>query len=391
MKKRFYLNTTLGLLLGVLATQSINSEAFYYDENYEAFTVEESFEDGLYLFSLPSATKLSWSSPRSALLTAGYISQKVKIPQRDALKSMVGHLAVHFRCTDLKGERRNIWTGLTGQNLSEVDDYNMKVKKVGLGVILEDYHDGELETGNFTLNRVARTKAKRNPISSRPSLGLHYKLSKKQCSQAWDYYQTFENRSFDSDKGDYASWVKKPQHSRLIFSTVIQAYESYKAFKAGKTDRIGGGCTSFAMGFLKVIGAYKPEYDKLFIRQIPISDKLVSKKYRKGSYSEGQIEDGIPMMSLVFSSSAGSWTHKGYETNYVPLYDPEMIYEYISKISKAAKQGNAPKGVKLGKVEFNIVEHKKPNKRIRGNSRGRDRRKTPDFMPHRELTVMSIK
>jgi hypothetical protein len=293
-------------------------------------------EDFLTLFAYPPSNKISWNSPRNALLSFfGIAVKKVVIPGKNidsfdpwgeitsissSYRSTMGHTIAHINCTTSDGTRFDDWSSFSGQDFIEVDKENVLQKKLGLGVLFYDYIDGHIIRGEENINRLIFYKGHRKKLHKIKPRYLQFEISTESCDQLKKMASFFEE--FHYKKNSTLEELKKrPPSQTLYFTTNLDPYESYLDRLTNPYALVGGGCAPYAIGLIKAAKLYDDSLDSLLKLEIDVSEKLI-----------GSRDYPMTLASLLFGKKGKHWTYDGHQNRHMSQYDPQKIWDFIGEI-----------------------------------------------------------
>lgn len=279
----------------------------------------------LTLYVYPPRQNINWTSPNSFAATLVRNIALAGSSTQNRYKSSLGHAIVHLSCTDNLGKSHNVWTGLTGQNDLSIDRENVFEKGQGLSVVFKTYRDGEIQGEYKQRNRVANYVGKKG---SKP-LYIKTNISPKQCGFLIKMEEEFRRRSWDTIT-PVREWYKKPDEEILHYGFEIHdPLQSYLSFLENRTNKLGGGCTSYANAFLKAVGLWHPLFESRWTRTVTISEKLM----------------GTDSHPVAFSDILKSfkWVYEGWQNVTKNIYEPEFMWDFMKSSMICAKNSQHPK------------------------------------------------
>jgi hypothetical protein len=265
-------------------------------------------------FIYPSAKEVDWSSPATALLSTGVgmadsLITGLFYPER--VKSMLGHVAVRFRCTDDSGKEHLVWSGLTGQNDVGETRRDLLQDQIGYGVLFKTYTDGIIEEDDVARNHVARFMGRLEHGRRLTPLFARFRVpSGEDCSKIVDFHEAFSARSGKD----------------LLYGFKLHTFESYKAWQeAGRDPRVplGGGCTSLAVGYLKVLGVFEPLFEEMWTKTLTISERWLG-------------VPGVRRVPLADLLKADRWSVAGYADRSLEIFDTERMWDFLDGLRGCA-------------------------------------------------------
>lgn len=296
-------------------------------------------DQGLHIFTIPIMRKIAWKHPGPALwsIVSNTVLRPPAYEGNSFVQSAFGHMIARVKCVDENGRLRETWSGMSGQNNASVDREYFIKEKIGLTALFKSYLDGEIEPSIYNQHRVAKSVSLRNFLSLRRTKFIYFPLSRRQCSKVYDYYTAFEKRSYDH-KTPHQDLAKKDPRTVLHFGFKEDSYLGYLKYKRGDSDyRLGGGCASYAVSFLKVANIYDPYFDLVWKRQLYIPKALMG-----GVDPQTGIKKEVNVTSLLVSPKGWTnWTTPRADKVPLSLYDPEKIWDFISETEKCLKSSRS--------------------------------------------------
>jgi hypothetical protein len=286
----------------------------------------------LVIFANPSLRHIDWSTPASAarsMLWSDFKNGRAEKKKNPNISTAsMGHTVVHFKCRDVYGRSHDVWTGMTGQNNEEETRYDLFKAKIGLGAVLKNYVDGSIDSDDKSRRLVASYRgrvqrdARGRNIRILPKF-IRFAVTEEQCTKAFDFYQTFKSVGWDRET-PHEVLVRKPKSQILQFGFLMDPYQTYLQRKKNKNTPLGGGCSSFGVSFLKVIGRFDPFFEKQWTRQLIISERLVG-----GPWAKSDPGRRVSVQTLLIGPRANAWYHRKWGYYAVNFYDIEKIWNFI--------------------------------------------------------------
>jgi len=292
----------------------------------------------LTVYVYPPRKILDWSTPKSALgdfanTTAGqalamdpkidFVSdfgEQGSIPR--SYKSTMGHTITHVQCATPDGTPYEAWTSFSGQDFHEVDKGNMLDKKLGLGILFQDYIDGHIISGVENKMRLIYYKGG----EGRAPRYWQQNIDGEACGRVRDMVEFF--KSFHLPKGSTLEQLQaRPESQTLYFTSNMDPYRTYMARKLDPGVKVGGGCAPYGLGLLKAAWKYDYYLDDVFTLKFGVSERLI-----------GGIPDGTGKIREVsvddlLGALGGSWTYSGYKNREFRNYDPYLIWKFIGGVN----------------------------------------------------------
>jgi len=299
----------------------------------------------LTVYAYPPRKILDWSTPKSVLgdfantTFAQALSEDPQITFVNdfgepggiprSYKSTMGHTITHAACTLPDGTPYDAWTSFSGQDLYSVDKENMLDKKIGLGMLFQDYVDGHIISGVENKMRLIYYKG-RDGNSPRY---WQQNIDGEACGRVRDMVEFF--KSFHFPKGSTREQLEaRPPTQTLYFTSNMDPYKTYMARKLDPNAKVGGGCAPYGIGLLKAAWKYDNTLDDTLTLKLQVSERLIG-----GIPGEnGQIRQ--VSVSDLLGSLGDSWTYPGYKNRDFRNYDPYLIWKFIGGVN-ACLTGNA--------------------------------------------------
>lgn len=298
----------------------------------------------LTVYAYPPRKILDWSTPKSVLgdFTNTTLGQALAenpqitfvsdfgepggIPR--SYKSTMGHTITHTQCTLPDGQAYDAWTSFSGQDLYSVDKENMLDRKIGLGMLFEDYVDGHIISGVENQMRLIYYKGN----DGNTPRYWQQAIDGEACGRVRDMVEFF--KSFHFPKGSTREQLEaRPAAQTLYFTSNMDPYKTYMARKLDPTAKVGGGCAPYGVGLLKAAWKYDYNLDDTLSLKLSISERLI-----------GGIPDETGKIRQVSVSDllgplGGNWNYAGYKNRDFRNYDPYLIWKFIGGVN-ACLTGN---------------------------------------------------
>ncbi len=314
MKKLF-------LLLSVLSTSALASES-----------------GTITLFVNPAQKFIKFKSPRSMVASFGksFAKQYVGNKFLQMHKGGMGHAVARVDCKDTTGAEHSFFAGLSGQYSMEQDKIDLFEDRLGLGVLFREYPDGYIQASSYVRMLIGDHRGRlirdgSGKIKRMTPKYMSFAVTPEQCERAVDYYETFRAKSY-LEAPTREEYVTMAPNQPLYFSFNYDPYQVYQKIKSeGLTvveARMGGGCSSFASGFLKAAGVFDPIFDKLWRVNLEVGESFI------GGDDTGK---EVSVNKIIF---AGSWSKPGDKTRPLSFYHPENIWAFYEGVEDCAR-GNS--------------------------------------------------
>jgi len=325
------------LLIAILTVSTLNG-----------FTQSKS-EMTLYVY--PPRVDLNWGSPKKLLgsflgITVGkFLSSGAEVESvsdfgetfgiNSQYRSTMGHTIAHIQCQLTNGKTFDRWTSFSGQDFTEVDKKNMLQDKLGMGTLFYDYRDGHIISGDENKLRLIYYKARKHKTargtreSGKPKY-MTFKISSEKCDNIHEMVSFYEGFHFNAKSTSISQLEAKSDQNVLFFTVNLDPYDSFVARKKDASARVGGGCAPYGAALVKMAGYFDASFEKLWRREIMISEKLI-----------GGIPDGnsgelrrIPLKEILFGSLGNSWDYssEGYKNRPMVIYDPALIWNFVGDV-----------------------------------------------------------
>ncbi len=152
---------------------------------------------------------------------------------------------------------------------------------------------------------------------------LRFSLSPKQCTDVADFYNAFSAVGWDK-KTPLDVVRARPKSRVLQVGFGLDPYAMYRRRLKNPSAPLGGGCSSFGVSFLKIIGRFDPIFERLWTREMIVSERLVG-----GEFSRVDPKREISVKDIVFDHEGGKWQHRGWDSRRIRFYDVEKIWDFI--------------------------------------------------------------
>lgn len=278
----------------------------------------------------PAVTRLNWDTP--ALLTRSYFSSAIQQNFADAVrsvsKSTVGHIIIHFNCTDTHNKEHDFYTGMSGLEDSDNSLSELFVKKSGLKLIFVSADDGYIETDEEARDLIYHHYPRIDKLSNGETITksprfIRFNVSPTQCEQALKVDETYKAISYAQAQKNLSAL---PANKKLHFGFSIDAYQSYLEHQIDPLSPLGGVCSGFAVAILKAAGIYNDEFDPFWKRQIQASADLIGGK----NPATGKAFQ-LPFTQLI-QKKGSRWLTPGLPVTSLKVYEPELIWNFIEGV-----------------------------------------------------------
>ncbi len=293
----------------------------------------------LHLFVNPSARRIDWSTPRGLLWSTIRSTVASKMDTTvGARETALGHVVVHYNCTDLDGVRQTGWVGMTGQNDAEVDDQDLFKKQLGMGLLFKLYADGQLVDDRTSREQVALNpgRAEWEGLSRRRLLPkfLRVGISEEQCSEIRDYVALYRSRSYDGSV-PLREWRRRGPDQILYYGFPIrEPLENFRRVRSGERGvPVGGGCTAYGVSFLKLLDRHTPQLERFFTRRFEVSEALIGRRDR----ASGE-RYRVSVFDILLGRVGVAWRHRGVENRLLDIYDPQRMWDFIDGVQSCAQR-----------------------------------------------------
>lgn len=284
----------------------------------------------------PAQKNLRYDSPFHLAKSFGlsYLKRELGVLLTDRSKAAMGHAVVGVSCTDTKGVKQNFYSGISGQNLREIDERDVFEDQIGLGVLFRTYEDGYIQDDKKVTYLIGAHRGRlyvdsEQNVRRQPVNFLSFEITATQCDALVDFWQAFKSKRFQTPP-TLEEVLSFQKNEPLYFTVAIDPYESYLTMKEKNQTpaeaRLGGGCTSYAQAFLKIAGVHEPIFDQFFLEHLQIGESLI-----------GKPEQGY-QVSPKRALTARAWSKPGEPTRPLSMYHPEYVWRFF----EGAKQCLAP-------------------------------------------------
>jgi hypothetical protein len=279
------------------------------------------------LYAYPPVHKMNWSNPRSALLSLVASGVKKKLTQNslNTYQSLVGHAMVHIRCVDTQGRDHDQWVGLTGQNKKEVDDRLVFDHQIGLGVLFYEYVDGSIDSAERSRFEITNYRGRlESPLRRIKPEFLRTHLNSEACERVIQMATDLRSISWDG-QSSIEELENRKAGDVLHFGFTFDPYEDYLTWvKSGRATKMGGGCASMAVAFLKMAGNFFPQLAQRWTQEIDIGESRIGEV----NAPQGGSPERVSIYSLLLGMGS-AWKSQGESSRKLVFYDPELMWSYI--------------------------------------------------------------
>jgi hypothetical protein len=275
----------------------------------------------------PAQKNLRYTSPASLARTYGlsYLKRELGVAVTNYNKAAMGHAVVQVECTDSENEQHHFFSGISGQNIREVDQQDLFEDKIGLGVLFKTYADGYIQDDEKVAYLIGAHRGRlyvdseQNVRRQRVNF-LSFEVTADQCDELVAFQKTYQEKRF-ATAPTLSEVESMSGNEPLFFTLAIDPYESYRDMLMNNLTveqaRLGGGCTSYAQAFVKVAGLHEAIFDQQFMEHLEIGESLIGEPARGRRVS--------PLRAL----RARSWAPDGGPTRKLAIYHPEYVWNFI--------------------------------------------------------------
>ena len=240
----------------------------------------------------------------------------------------MGHVVARVDCRDTRGNEHSFYAGLSGQYSTEQDKIDLFEDRLGLGVLFREYPDGYIQTSSYVKLLVGDHRGRlivdgRGQVKRMRPKFMSFEVTPSQCEEAVDYYSTFKSKSFGEPptRDQYVTMAPKEP---LYFSFNFDPASTYQKIKkndlAIEDTKMGGGCSSFATGFLKVAGVFDSQFDNTWKVNLKVGHSLIGDPNK---------DYAVKFTEIVKSSR---WSEDGEKTKSLSFYHPENIWAFLEGV-----------------------------------------------------------
>ncbi len=286
------------------------------------------------LFVNPAQKFINFKSPRSMVASFGgsYLKQFVGDKLLNMHKGGMGHAVARVNCTDTQGQPHSFFAGLSGQYSLEQDKIDLFEDRLGLGVLFREYADGYIQASSYVRLLIGDHRGRlirdgKGVIKRMTPKFMSFEVTPAQCERAVEYYELFKAKRF-LEPPKREEYVTMGPDEPLYFSFNYDPYLVYQEIKqrglSPEQARMGGGCSSFAAGFLKAAGVFDPIFEKLWRVHLEVGESYIG-----GDETGREVSVGKVVM-------ASKWAKKGDRTKRVSFYHPENIWAFFEGVEDCA-------------------------------------------------------
>lgn len=311
------------------------------------------------IYVYPPSKKMDWRSPRGLLKSMESImwkrtfngNHKVKFTNDEGEQerfssnyySAMGHTIVHIECPNY-----DKWVSMSGQNFKSVDTDLAFDKKLGMGVLFENYLDGHIISGRENVERLINYDSMEG---AKPRY-LSVPISDAACGRVSNMAEYFKSFNLHKD-ADLMQYLQRETKNKNLYFGLIDPYTSYHERKRQCDSRepganscganneqycsvkLGGGCAPFAAALLKESGCFDAGLDNFWKREVKVSEKLIGGTIDPKTGKRREVN----FWDLTKVALGGQWEYEGYENRTVKMYDPALIWDFIGNL-KSCKAGS---------------------------------------------------
>jgi hypothetical protein len=298
----------------------------------------------LTVYAYPPRRILDWSTPRSVLGDFAHTTLGQALAEDPAVdfvsdfgepgsiprsyKSTMGHTITHVSCALPDGTPYEAWTSFSGQDFHEVDKGNMLDRKLGMGMLFQDYIDGHIINGVENRMRLIYYKGK----DGNTPRYWQQNIDGEACGRVRDVVEFF--KSFHFPKGSTLEQLQaRPESQTLYFTSNLDPYKSYLARKLDPAARVGGGCAPYGLALLKAAWKYDYTLDDVFTLRLTISERLI------GGIPDASGRAREVSVADLLGPLGDSWTYPGYANREFRNYDPYLIWKFLGGVNACLAGG----------------------------------------------------
>lgn len=303
----------------------------------------------LTIFVYPSSDPINYKSPSSALWSLFRIEVKRILLSRRHLNftnnrgdkaslkipytSTIGHTIACISCTLSDRTDYLNWVSMSSYHYPDTTIYLLIKAKTGLGFLFHKYSDGVLIRDKENILRLVnyrgfRTKGHRGGSALIQPRYMRFPINAEACAAIKDMVDFYE--TFPQDQKNPGRETFSPStDATLYFTSVLDPYDSYIHRQQTGQGDVGGGCAPFGVGLLKAGGLHIQEFDKIWKRQLTVSDNLIGKE-----------NTTISLWQILFGGLGKKWQHEGHSSRTLAIYDPELIWNFIGEILESSNAAN---------------------------------------------------
>lgn len=298
------------------------------------------------IYVYPPYHPINWSSPKATINSMLNMQLAADFYDNDEVeftsdfnepgkisshyRSTMGHTIGHIQCQLPNGTTYNRWTSFTGQNYGKADKVNLLDKKIGAGVLFQDYIDGEVIAGPENWSHVIFYKGETTAAGPTRPRYWQVEVDPQGCEQMKKLTEFFEG--FHHPPMPMGELEKIPEEKRVFFSAQLDPYQSYLARQKDPKAKIGGGCAPYGMALLKMAGRYQPVFESFFRRQVSVSERLIGGIIDPNT---GRLRQ-VSIWDVLDGDLGNSWTYPGYQNRVASMYDPQLIWNFVGSLMECS-------------------------------------------------------
>lgn len=284
----------------------------------------------LSIFVTPAQEDLDFKTPQTMFKTFGisYLRNFLGYKVANLRKSGMGHVVARIDCIDTQMTEQSFFTGISGQYSSTQDYKDIFEDKLGIGVLFRGYSDGYVQSSQYVKYLIGDHTGRlqqdgRGWIRRMAPKFMSFEITPEQCDQVVDFHQTFKEKNF-GEPPTYEEYVTMKENEPLYFNFVMDPFKIYQEIKAKNLNiedtKMGGVCSSFAAGLLKVAGIFDPAFESLWKINFNVGESLI-----------GNVETGhqVGLLDIAFRSQ---WIENGEPARQMGFYHPEYIWSFFEGV-----------------------------------------------------------
>jgi hypothetical protein len=236
----------------------------------------------------------------------------------------MGHGMAHLECKTSQQENISFYTDISGEDDSQLTKKLIMKDKIGLRVLFYPFEDGHIQTSDHVRAILSayygrKIYSKKSDSYRNATLRfMKFNISDNQCDALTSYYKAFKNKSF-GEAPSREVIAGRLDVNNLRFALNVDSYDLYR--KNGPAGKLGGGCTSFVIGFLKVAGIFNESWDEQLQRTVYLGAHLFSQKPPRSS-----------IFNILYRKKFRHWTSEDETFEDISFYDPQKIWNFMDRV-----------------------------------------------------------
>lgn len=288
-------------------------------------------ENFVEIYVVPSSSEIIWTSPSRALRsTARSLAKSGPLNfDKSTYRSAIGHAMVHLVCQNEAGERFESWSGMSGESDVNYTRKLLTKDQIGLGILTYAYPDGYIQRPETVKEKLSSFKGRleRDRTGNLRRLEprfIRFRLTGEECDKLRKYEEAFRDR-MPEEKPSMDYVLLRSPLKRLYYGLNKNASELYR--KNSLAGELGGGCTSYAVGFMNLFDVMTEQVNEIVTRSILYDQSL-----------DGTTKKNVGLSQLLFLGSWNPAMKEPSELKELTFNDPEKIWKLLDGLMSCAGQ-----------------------------------------------------